>query len=496
MMMFKSITNKLAILTTVMVSSLLLLSMLFMTLYFETYYENVKRKALWENLVEFSEVTVRSPEGFIGDITDYEAKNSARLFIYTKSGDLVYMSSKGGNVDENSIFILRSFFNDIALNEAVKEELYGASGISREYVEETRGIKYFLSAIPVSVLTDDDSIAISISSMIPIRESAETIKQFFIYLFIGGLFVTAIISVVVSKMVTKPLRKLAKDASMLASLSFVDRDTTSRTDEIGDLDRCLTSLSSNLQVALEDLRSKNLLLEEDLNRKEMLEDQRKSFIRDISHELKTPLALIQGYAEGILDGVATEDSKEYLGIILDESKNMEALIRDMLELSYTESDAFTLDMRSIDLSGLISGTEAAFKGIRQDIRLESDIKPGMTAYGDSEKLTIAVRNILKNAFTYTDENGRVSISLRPDESGERCVLKVTNSPAFISEEDLQNIWVQFYKKDKSRQRVKGSSGLGLSIVRNILDKHGFEYGIRNAVNIDGTSGIEFTVKFG
>lgn len=496
MMMFKSITNKLAILTTVMVSSLLLLSMLFMTLYFESYYENVKRKALFENLVEFSEVTVRSPESFIGDITDYEAKNSARLFIYTKSGDLVYMSSKGGNVDENSIFILRSFFNDIALNEAVKEELYGASGISREYVEETRGIKYFLSAIPVSVLTDDDSIAISISSMIPIRESAETIKQFFIYLFIGGLFVTAIISVVVSKMVTKPLRKLAKDASMLASLSFVERDVTARTDEIGDLDRCLTSLSSNLQIALEDLRSKNLLLEEDLNRKEMLEDQRKSFIRDISHELKTPLALIQGYAEGILDGVAAEDSREYLGIILDESRNMEALIRDMLELSYTESEAFTLDFKSIDLSGLIYETQSAFKGIRQDIRIESDIKPGMTAYGDREKLTIVVRNILKNAFTYTDENGIVSISLKYDESAARCVLKVTNSPAFISEEDLQNIWVQFYKKDKSRQRVKGSSGLGLSIVRNILDKHGFEYGIRNVESIDGIRGIEFTVSFG
>lgn len=495
MKMFKSITNKLAILTTIMVSSLLLLSMLFMTLYFESYYENVKRKALFENLVEFSEVTVRSPESFIGDITDYEAKNSARLFIYTKSGDLVYMSSEGGNVDENSIFILRSFFNDIALNETVKEELYGASGISREYVEETRGIKYFLSAIPVSVLTDDDSIAISISSMIPIRESAETIKQFFIYLFIGGLFVTAIISVVVSKMVTKPLRKLAKDASMLASLSFVERDKTTRTDEIGDLDRCLTSLSSNLQVALEDLRSKNLLLEEDLNRKEMLEDQRKSFIRDISHELKTPLALIQGYAEGILDGVAAEDSKEYLGIILDESRNMEALIRDMLELSYTESEAFTLDMKSIDLSGLISGTQAAFKGIRQDIRLESDIKLGITAYGDSEKLTIVIRNILKNAFTYTDENGRVSISLKSDETGECSVLKVTNSPAFISEEDLQNIWVQFYKKDKSRQRVKGSSGLGLSIVRNILDKHGFEYGIRNVAASDGANGIEFTVRF-
>ncbi|ETA80384.1 hypothetical protein T472_0212080 [Youngiibacter fragilis 232.1] len=494
--MFKSITNKLAILTTVMVSSLLLLSMLFMTLYFESYYENVKRKALFENLMKFSEFTVRSPERFIGDITDYEAKNSARLFIYTKSGDLVYMSSKGGNVDENSIFILRSFFNDIALNEAVKEELYGASGISREYVEETRGIKYFLSAVPVSVLTSDDSIAISISSMIPIRESAETIKQFFIYLFIGGLFVTAIISVVVSKMVTKPLRKLAKDASMLASLSFVERDATARTDEIGDLDRCLTSLSSNLQIALEDLRSKNLLLEEDLNRKEMLEDQRKSFIRDISHELKTPLALIQGYAEGIIDGVAPEDSKEYLGIILDESRNMEALIRDMLELSYTESDAFTLDMKHFDLSRLISETQAAFKGIRQDIRLESDIMPGLTAYGDREKLTIAVRNILKNAFTYTDVNGSVSIRLLSYGSAGGCILKVTNSPAYISEEDLQNIWVQFYKKDKSRQRVKGSSGLGLSIVRNILDKHGFEYGIRNVEAVDGTRGIEFTVSFG
>ncbi|MBP1920361.1 HAMP domain-containing sensor histidine kinase [Youngiibacter multivorans] len=493
--MFRSITNKLAFLTTVMVSSLLLLSMLFMTLYFETYYENVKRKALWENLVEFSEVTPRSPESFIGDITDYEAKNSARLFIYTRSGDLMYMSSKGGNVDENSIYILRSFFNDIALNEAVKDELYGTSGISREYVEETRGIKYFLSAVPVSVLAIDDSIAISISSMIPIRESAETIKQFFIYLFIGGLIVTAMISVVVSKMVTKPLRKLAKDASKLASLSFVERDTSKRSDEIGDLDRCLTSLSSNLQLALEDLKSKNLLLEEDLNRKDMLEDQRKNFIRDISHELKTPLALIQGYAEGILDGVVIDDSKEYLGIILDESRNMEALIRDMLELSYTESEAFSLNIMRFDLSKLITETESAFKGIRQDLTIESWIYPEVEIEADKEKMTIVLRNILKNALTYTGTNGKVAISLTDDESVMGPILKVTNSPAFISEEDLQNIWVQFFKKDKSRQRVKGSSGLGLSIVRNILDKHGFEYGIRNVTTLDGTKGIEFTVKF-
>lgn len=493
--MFKSITNKLAILTTVMVSALLLLSMLFMTLYFETYYENVKRKALWENLVEFSEVTIRTPESFIADITDYEAKNSARMFIYTKTGDLVYMSSKGGNVDENSIFILRSFFNDIALNEAVRDELYSETGISREYVEETRGIKYFLSAIPVSVKTGDDSIAISISSMIPIRESAETIKQFFIYLFIGGLFITAIISVVVSKMVTKPLRRLAKDASKLASLSFSVREASARSDEIGDLDRCLTSLSSNLQVALEDLRSKNLLLEEDLNRKEMLEDQRKNFIRDISHELKTPLALIQGYAEGILDGVAPDDSKEYLGIILDESKNMEALIRDMLELSYTESEAFNLNLQSFDLSMLIMETKAAFKGIRQDLAIESHIKPEVMINADREKMTIVLRNILKNAFTYTGAGGMVGIYLSDIESSGEHILKVINSPACISEDDLQNIWVQFYKKDKSRQRVKGSSGLGLSIVRNILEKHGVEYGIRNIMTAEGTKGIEFTVIF-
>jgi signal transduction histidine kinase len=148
-----------------------------------------------------------------------------------------------------------------------------------------------------------------------------------------------------------------------------------------------------------------------------------------------------------------------------------------------------------DLSKLITETESAFKGIRQDLTIESWIYPEVEIEADKEKMTIVLRNILKNAFTYTGTNGKVAISLTDDESVMGPILKVTNSPAFISEEDLQNIWVQFFKKDKSRQRVKGSSGLGLSIVRNILDKHGFEYGIRNVTTLDGTKGIEFTVKF-
>ncbi|HSP47984.1 MAG TPA: ATP-binding protein, partial [Clostridiaceae bacterium] len=118
--------------------------------------------------------------------------------------------------------------------------------------------------------------------------------------------------------------------------------------------------------------------------------------------------------------------------------------------------------------------------------------------GDREKMTLALRNILKNAFTYTDVPGTVTVVLKNTgkiQGSDRIILEVTNSPAFIDEQDLDNIWVQFYKRDRSRHRVPNSTGLGLSIVKNILDRHGFPYSLRNVTLPSGETGVSFRVEF-
>lgn len=497
--MFRSITQKLTLVIVFLVSSLLLLSMLFMSLYFEDYYESVKKSALSENLSEFSELRNLTPEALIAEITDYEAENSAKLFIYSVSGELRYMSSRGTTVDDNSIYILRSFFNDLQFNESIRAQLYEApEGISMEYIEEVRGVKYFLTALPLSLGSPDDSIAISISSLVPIAESAETIKRFFFYVFLGGLVIVILISLIVSRMVTKPLRKLSSDAKELADLNFSSRTQTYRKDEIGDLDNSLSRLSLNLRNALEELNTKNNLLKRDIYKKERLEEERRNFIRDISHELKTPLALIQGYTEGLVDGVGADRKDEYLSVILEESRNMENLIRDMLELSYTESEQFQPNLTEFSISRLILENLQTFRGFRENISIEANVEEDLHIHGDREKMTLALRNILKNAFTYTDIPGTVHVHLwnaGKNLGSDRILLEVTNTPSSIAEEDLDNIWVQFYKRDRSRHRVPNSTGLGLSIVKNILDRHGFPYSLKNVTLPSGADGVTFRVEF-
>ena len=299
-------------------------------------------------------------------------------------------------------------------------------------------------------------------------------------------------------MVTKPLRKLSVDAKELADLNFSSRTSTYRKDEIGDLDNSLSKLSLNLKSALEELNTKNNLLKRDIYKKERLEEERRNFIRDISHELKTPLALIQGYTEGLVDGVGADKKDEYLSVILEESRNMENLIRDMLELSYTESDQFQPNLTEFSITRLVLENLQSFRAFRENIRIEADVEEHLHIHGDREKMTLALRNILKNAFTYTDVPGTVTVVLKNTgkiQGSDRIILEVTNSPAFIDEQDLDNIWVQFYKRDRSRHRVPNSTGLGLSIVKNILDRHGFPYSLRNVTLPSGETGVSFRVEF-
>lgn len=176
---------------------------------------------------------------------------------------------------------------------------------------------------------------------------------------------------------------------------------------------------------------------------------------------------------------------------------MENLIRDMLELSYTESEQFKPNLTEFSISRLLQENLQSFRAFRENVVLEADVEDGLRIRGDREKINLALRNILKNAFTYTEGAGTVSVRLRNVgrfQDRDRIILEVTNSPASIDAQDLDKIWVQFYKRDRSRHRVPNSTGLGLSIVKNILDRHGFPYSLSNIVLPSGVNGVTFRVE--
>ncbi|MBO1266228.1 HAMP domain-containing protein [Proteiniclasticum sp. SCR006] len=489
--MFRSISNKLTFIMVLLVTALLLGSMLFMSYSFETYYTRTKKTALSENLESFRNRALSPGETLIQSINDFEASNNTRLFIFGQNGTLQYMAYGGNRIDGDYIEIINRFFGDLVTDKTLVDALLvNRSIISREYERADGSIRYFLTASSINVL-DADSFAISISSMVPINESARTIKNFFVYVFAGGFIVVVILAFLISHTVTRPIRKLTSSSKELARLNFDTQIDRTQKDEIGELAESLSTLAANLKTALSELNEKNRLLEEDVLKGQKLENQRKDFIRDISHELKTPITLIQGYTEGLIDGISEESRDEYLSVILDESKNMEKLVKDMIELSYTESDAFNLNKTEFNLSTVLVNSAAPFLDYPSE-KLSFNFSIGSQYYieADLEKLSTAIRNIIKNAMTYTDlhQEGQVNISLY--EEHQELILKIFNTPAHIDETELENIWVQFYKKDRSRQRKDGSSGLGLSIIRNILEKHELDYDLRNEGN-----GVAFVIRF-
>lgn len=489
--MFRSIANKLTFIIVLLVTLLLFGSMLFMSYSFETYYTRTKKTALSENLETFRNRGVTSNELFIDAINDFETDNNTRLFIFGQNGSLQYMAYGGTQIDGDYIEIINRFFSDMVRDPALVESILENDAIiSREYERTDGSIRYFLTASSIGV-GSDESFAISISSMLPINESARTIKNFFVYVFLGGFLVVVILAFLISSTVTKPIRKLTHSSKELAKLNFDIPIDRSQKDEIGELAESLSTLSTNLKSALAELHEKNQLLKEDILKSQKLENQRKDFIRDISHELKTPITLIQGYTEGLIDGISEDSREEYLAIILDEARNMEKLVKDMIELSYTESDAFILQKSTFNLSkALVDGAAPFLDYQNHQIEFRFDIPKQYYVVGDPDKLGTVIRNILKNAMTYTDIHQHAAVDIRLKEQEGRLVLKITNSPAHLEESELKEIWIQFYKKDKSRQRKDGSSGLGLSIIKNILDKHGLSYSLDN----EG-EGVAFTITF-
>jgi signal transduction histidine kinase len=207
----------------------------------------------------------------------------------------------------------------------------------------------------MSLSSKNDSLIFCVSSIQPIKEASEVASEFYIYLFLGLIAVSIILALIYSNFISKPLVTLTRAANRISSMDFSIVCETNRDDEIGSLAKSLNFLSKNLETALLDLQTKNKKLEDDIEKERQLEDMRKDFISNVSHELKTPIGIIEGYAEGLKDGIVSgEDANMYLETIIDESKKMSVLVTNMLELSKLESGTIKPSFEAFNINRLIT----------------------------------------------------------------------------------------------------------------------------------------------
>lgn len=337
--------------------------------------------------------------------------------------------------------------------------------------------------------TVGDSYNIFIRS--PLESIQETMVLFYRFLIIVGLGVIAggILFVwYFSRRLTEPLRELAVLSARMADLDFDAKYTSGGGGEIGALGENFNTMSEKLEATISELKNANFRLQQDIEQKEKIEKMRTDFMGNVSHELKTPIALIQGYAEGMKEGVSDDaQSREfYCDVIMDEASKMNQMVKNLMTLNQLEFGDEDVEFQRFDLTELIRGVLQSMEIMAQqkEARVQFRQREPVYVWADEFKAEQVVRNYVSNAFNHLDGDRVVDVKIIP--SGDKVRVTVFNTGIPIPEEDVPHIWEKFYKVDKAHTREYGGNGIGLSIVKAIMDSFHQEYGVKNYDN-----GVEF-----
>lgn len=317
-----------------------------------------------------------------------------------------------------------------------------------------------------------------------IRDSVRLANRFLAYIGVIAAIASGIIIWIVSKKITKPILQLANISERMAHLDFDARYIGRDKNEIALLGENINRMSEALERTISELKTANNELQKDIQRKTEIDEMRTEFLSNVSHELKTPIAIIQGYAEGLQEGISEdEESRDlYCSVICDEAAKMNTLVQKLLTLNQLEFGNEPVNMERFDLITLIKNQiQSADILLRQnDIKLQLQEHGPIYVWGDEFKVAEVFSNYLSNAIHHCA--GDKIIDIRFDKRDE-CIRTICfNTGTPIPEECIQHIWEKFYKVDKARTREYGGSGIGLSIVKAIMESMNQTYGVENYTN--------------
>lgn len=321
----------------------------------------------------------------------------------------------------------------------------------------------------------------------PLESIHQTAGLTNVFLFGVGMFVmviAGILAFIFARRMTRPITELTEISKRMADLDFDAEYKGSSSDEIGILGENFNRMSEELERTISELKAANIELQKDIEKKTQIDEMRKEFLNNVSHELKTPIALIQGYAEGLRDNINDdEESREfYCEVIQDEAAKMNRLVKKLLTLNQLEFGNDQVNMERFDLISLIRGIVQASDILIQqkDAQVLFDDSKAVYVWGDEYKVEDVVTNYLTNALNHLDFENMIEI--RVTETNGIVTTSVFNTGEPIPQEDLDKIWDKFYKVDKARTREYGGSGIGLSIVKASMESMNQRYGVQNFDN--------------
>lgn len=335
---------------------------------------------------------------------------------------------------------------------------------------------------------EDDKIVFLRSSFESIQESVALANQFLGYIGLAAVVIGIIAMVLVSSRYTKPIHEMANIAKRMSELDFEAKYPVKNRDEIGELGSSINTLSDKLQNTISELKSANNELELDIQKKTEIDEIRKEFLSNVSHELKTPISIIQGYAEGLIENVNDDEENRnfYCEVIIDEANKMNQMVKKLLTLNELEFGSNQVNFERFDIVQLIRSVlmsnEILFKQKKATVHFDKN--ETIYVWADEYLIQQVVSNYISNAINHVSGANIIEIKLIRRDNVLR--IAVFNTGENIPEEELDKLWIKFYKVDKARTREYGGNGIGLSIVKAIMNSHNKECGVVNRSN-----GVEF-----
>ena len=317
-----------------------------------------------------------------------------------------------------------------------------------------------------------------------IRESVKVANRFLAYIGITATLAGGVIIWFVAGKITKPILELNSISEKMVHLDFEAKYAGGAHNEIDLLGENINKLSASLEESISELKTANNELQKDIEKKEQMDEMRKEFLANVSHELKTPIALIQGYAEGLSEGVSDDPESRnfYCDVIMDEAAKMNSMVQKLLTLNQLEFGNDIVAMERFDLTALVKNyiQSASILTKQNEIQVCMEEYPSFYVWGDEYKTEEVFMNYFSNAVNHCGGGKKIVVTLTAEEGKVRVGVFNTGKP--VPEEALPHLWEKFYKVDKARTREYGGSGVGLSIVKAIMESMNREYGVRNYTN--------------
>lgn len=440
-------------------------------------------KSVYESLNDYYK-TPGQDNDLQTELEKLSIKNNFDILIKDNNGINLYTTNKNFSTVIGSI-------NDILDKVQEGKELESNDNFT---IKKQRDSKNGLSYMMLSGKLENGYFLYIRIPLNSIQDSVSISNNFLLMMAGFTILVASIMVTIVSRKFTEPILELNNIAKKMSNLDFSQKyKVTNARDEINDLGRSINTMSDKLERTIKQLRSSNIELERDIEEKSKIDEMRKTFISDVSHELKTPIALIQGYSEGLLENVNNDEEsrKFYAEVILDETNKMDKLVKQLLELMKLEYGKREFNNKEFNIVELekevIRKTNVMIEEKQAEIKFDEneDIRVFADDFYIEQVLTNYLTNAIKNVKEMYGEK-YIKISNKINEEKNKVCIKVFNTGEPISEENLNRIWNRFYKADESRHREDGGTGIGLAFVKAIMSNYDNKYGVKNLEN-----GVEF-----